>query len=62
MPNSSLHDAIDRLDRAVASAETALAGRDAQTLALAARKDAAVREALEELDGLIAALNGGRNG
>lgn len=62
MPNTSLLEAIDRLERAVATAETALAGRDAQTLALAARKDAAVREAVEELDGLIAALNGGRNG
>lgn len=62
MPSHTLHDAIDRLDRALASMETVFTERDAAMRSLADRKDAAVREAIEELDVLIASLNGGRDG
>tara|TARA_B110001454_G_scaffold81808_1_gene78742 strand:+ start:3791 stop:3979 length:189 start_codon:yes stop_codon:yes gene_type:complete len=62
MPSHTLDDAVDRLDRALASIEAVLTERDASLRRLAERKDAAVKEAIEELDALISSLDGGRNG
>ncbi len=62
MPGQTLNDALDRLDRAVAGAETALLQQQAQMQTRVAQKDAAVRQAVEELDALIASLGGGRDG
>ena len=54
--------ALARLDRAVASGEAALDQRLRETAAQTAKGDAAVREAIAELDGLIASLTGERHG
>ncbi|MBP6030589.1 MAG: hypothetical protein KA533_04090 [Sphingobium sp.] len=66
MPSSAQHQtllqALARLDRAVASGEAALDQRLRETAAQTAKGDAAVREAIAELDGLIASLTGERHG
>lgn len=62
MPSNTLDDAISRLDRALAGVEAAITEREAALRSHIARKDASVREAMEELDALIATLNGGHNG
>lgn len=61
MPSPTLLQAMDRLDQAVSHAEAALARRIAEGHKTSSAKDAAVREALAELDALIASL-GGENG
>ncbi|MDQ4419786.1 hypothetical protein OOT33_04935 [Sphingobium sp. DEHP117] len=62
MAGQTLNDALDRLDRAVAGAETALLRQHADVQTRVAQKDAAMRQAVGELDALIASLGGGRDG
>ncbi|MEZ5654642.1 MAG: hypothetical protein R3E04_01945 [Sphingobium sp.] len=58
MSNPALLQAINRLDQAVTSAEGALDSLKTSEQNMSQARDAVVREALAELDGLINALQG----
>lgn len=56
MPTPALLQAISRLDEAVARAEAALDATTSSTRDAARSRDAAIREAISELDSLIASV------
>lgn len=62
MPSPALLQAIDRLDKAVADAETALASVSVRTRDRKGRRNARIAAAMGEIDDLIAALKDDRTG
>lgn len=62
MPSPVLLQAVARLEEAVSRAETALASAHGLTHEPARPRDAAIREAIAELDSLIAAVREKKDG
>lgn len=62
MPSPALLQAIDRLDKAVSRAETALQESKARARQGAQRREAIITEALGEIDELMSALRENGNG
>lgn len=62
MPGTDLFDAIDRLDKAVSQAEAALEASATAVREASQSRDAAIKEAIHELDGLIGSLRKQKGG